>query len=85
MNFRLNSKSYNVSLIFKQSSLLKSEVESNLFSGTPPVKLQDQIEKLSKDFSNQLSGFSNSTISILVYEAISDWLMQCLLNFPEEE
>lgn len=60
------------------------EIESMLSISKPSDFLYTTIDKYTNELSEELQGLDSHTIEILTYEAISDWLLRCPLDFPDE-
>ncbi len=51
----------------------------------PAEMLHETVKKYMHELSEELIGLDRSTIERLVYEATSDWLLRCPLEFPDNE
>jgi hypothetical protein len=58
---------------------------SSMISRCKPADIfNETIENYKQELTEELKGLEPHTIEILTYEAISDWLLRCPLDFPYE-
>ena len=51
-------------------------------SNAPPAILQEAIDKIRSCISNKIPNIEEITLDALVHEAVSEWLLECPLDFP---
>jgi hypothetical protein len=57
--------------------------ESQLLSQSPQKLLADVLAQFKGELTDSVSGLERYTAEQLVWEAVSDWLVRCPLNFPD--
>lgn len=57
--------------------------EQGIATGAANVVVSDNLRELRQRFSAAVQGFPESSIDELAWEAVSDWLARCPLDFPE--
>jgi hypothetical protein len=57
-------------------------VESLIPDSLPPQKMKETLRGLQDELAKNLPGMADLTITQLVHEAVSDWLLRCPLDFP---
>jgi metal-dependent hydrolase (beta-lactamase superfamily II) len=58
--------------------------ECILATGSPVDILNDALYKIQQIVKAEVPGVSNHTIEAVAWEAVSDWLIRCPLDFPNE-
>ena len=61
------------------------ETSSRIPTGTPADTFHKALSEFNSELTDEVKGLSNSTIETLGYEAVSDWLLRCPLDFPPKE
>jgi len=61
------------------------ETYSRIPTGTPADTFHKALSVFNSELTDEVKGLSSSTIEILGYEAASDWLLRCPLDFPQKE
>ena len=61
------------------------ETSSQIPTGTPADTFNRALSKFKNELTDEVKGLSNNTIETLSYEAVSDWLLRCPLDFPAKE
>ena len=61
------------------------ETSSQIPTGTPADTFNRALSEFKNELTDEVKGLSNNTIETLSYEAVSDWLLRCPLDFPAKE
>ncbi|MGB2841798.1 MAG: hypothetical protein WBC40_04890 [Halobacteriota archaeon] len=61
------------------------ETSSQIPTGTPADTFNRALSEFKNELTDEVKSLSNNTIETLSYEAVSDWLLRCPLDFPTEE
>jgi hypothetical protein len=75
---------------FEAIKIAKSErerylaTEVYLETGSPPEVLRKALNDIKETVRNQVPSISDPTIDAVAWEAVSDWLIRCPLDFPNE-
>lgn len=59
--------------------------ESAIPDSLPPQKMKEVLEAFKNELTKAMPGMSNHSRNQLVYEAVSDWLLRCPLDFPTDD
>lgn len=76
--------------LYEEAVRLKGEkesflvVESLLSTGPPNQTLSATINDFRESLEDKLPGFTGQTAKVLAFEAASDWLLRCPLDFPAD-
>jgi hypothetical protein len=58
------------------------ETSSRIPTGTPADTFHKALSEFKNELTEEVKGLYSNTIEILGYEAVSDWLLRCPLDFP---
>ena len=61
------------------------ETSSQIPTGIPADTFNRALSEFKNELTDEVKGLSNNTIETLSYEAVSDWLLRCPLDFPAKE
>lgn len=61
------------------------ETSSRIPTGTSADTFNRALSEFKNELTDEVKGLSNNTIETLSYEAVSDWLLRCPLDFPAKE
>ena len=61
------------------------ETTSQIPTGTPADTFNIALSEYKSELMEEVNGLSSNMIEILRFEAVSDWLLRCPLDFPAEE
>lgn len=61
------------------------ETTSQIPTGTPADTFNIALSEYKNELMEEVNGLSSNMIEILRFEAVSDWLLRCPLDFPAEE
>ena len=56
-----------------------------LAEGSPSKIFQDALEDIRNSVKNNARGVSPYTVDVVAWEAVSDWLLRCPLDFPDSD
>jgi hypothetical protein len=75
---------YEMALRVKQDKENFLATESLIPDSLPPQKMREVLTSFKIELEKTMPGMSDLTRTQLVHEAISDWLLRCPLDFPDD-
>jgi hypothetical protein len=76
---------YEMALRIKSDKENFLAAESAIPDSLPPQKMMEVLEAFKAELAKAMPGMSDYSRKQLVYEAVSDWLLRCPLDFPTED
>lgn len=58
------------------------ETECGIPTGSPPDTFNKHLDRFREDVKRRLAALDENSVELLVWEALSDWLLRCPLDFP---
>lgn len=58
------------------------ETECGIPTGAPPDTFAKHLDRFREDVKRRLTALDEHSVELLVWEAVSDWLLRCPLDFP---